>query len=286
MKQLDIRSDKDKTSYLPIDHSSSVTMKPSSHRTVSVLKDRVREVKEVKERAEELEKGLTSVIDSMDRTGVARQRINADTNTSARDAKSVDMERWTAKSMRQCEQLGRRPRYLRHNVFRDDEMMSRSCAEWTEIAKPLASVPVVEFSNTFACRTIDQHPGLFMVETPINVDEFKSLLNNHPNPLFVQSVIKGLRNGFWPWADTHIGDYPDTWDESIPDPRDQRELDFICSQRDKEIETGRFSAGFGEELLPGMYSMPIHAVPKPHSTDLRLVTNHSAGNYSLNSMIK
>ena len=165
-------------------------------------------------------------------------------------------------------------------------MMSRSCAEWTEIAKPLASVPVVEFSNTFACRTIDQHPGLFMVETPINVDEFESLLNNHPNPLFVQSVIKGLRNGFWPWADTHIGEYPDTWDESIPDPRDQRELDFICSQRDKEIETGRFSAGFGEELLPGMYSMPIHAVPKPHSTDLRLVTNHSAGNYSLNSMIK
>ena len=32
--------------------------------------------------------------------------------------------------------------------------------------------------------------------------------------------------------------------------------------------------------------MPIHAVPKPHSTDLRLVTNHSAGLFSLNSMIK
>ena len=32
--------------------------------------------------------------------------------------------------------------------------------------------------------------------------------------------------------------------------------------------------------------MPIHAVPKPHSTDLQLVTNHSTGNYSLNSMIK
>jgi hypothetical protein len=39
-------------------------------------------------------------------------------------------------------------------------------------------------------------------------------------------------------------------------------------------------------LLPGIYSMPIHAVPKPHSTNLCLVTNHSAGNYSLNSMIK
>ena len=198
----------------------------------------------------------------------------------------MEMEKWTAKSMRECEQLGRRPRYLRHNVFRDDEMVSRSCAEWTEIARPLASVPVVEFSNRKACQTIDRHPSLFSVETPINVDKFENLLSNHPNPLFVQSVLKGLRNGFWPWADTHLGEYPDTWDESIPDPKDEKELQFICSQRDKEIEAGRFSKAFGEELLPGMYSMPIHAVPKPHSSDLRLVTNHSAGNYSLNSMIK
>ena len=222
----------------------------------------------------------------MDRMGAARQQINANINTSARDAKSVDMEKWTAKLMRQCEQLGRRPRYLRHNVFRDDEMVSRSCPEWTEIARPLTSVPIVEFSNMLACRTIDQHPGLFTVETPINVDEFENLLGNHPNPLFVQSVIKGLWNGFWPWADTHLGEYPDTWDESIPDPKYQKEFDFICSQQDKEIAAGHFSAGFREELLPGMYNMPIHAVPKPHSTDLRLVTNHSAGNYSLNSMIK
>lgn len=31
--------------------------------------------------------------------------------------------------------------------------------------------------------------------------------------------------------------------------------------------------------------MPIYAVPKPHSSDLRLVTDHSYGEYSLNSMI-
>jgi hypothetical protein len=35
-----------------------------------------------------------------------------------------------------------------------------------------------------------------------------------------------------------------------------------------------------------MYSMPIHAVPKPHSSNFCLVTNHSAGIVSLNSMIK
>jgi hypothetical protein len=33
-----------------------------------------------------------------------------------------------------------------------------------------------------------------------------------------------------------------------------------------------------------MYSMPIHAVPK-EGGKFRLVTNHSAGEYSLNSMI-
>ena len=197
------------------------------------------------------------------------------------------MEKWTAKSMRECEQLGRRPRYLRHNVYRDDELMSRSCTEWTEIAPPLASVPAVEFDNTLACSTINRHPGLFTVDTPINIDEFEGLLTNHPNPLFVHSVIKGLRNGFWPWADTHLGEYPDTLDESLPDPKDSRELDFICVQRDKEIEAGRFSSSFGDKLLPGMYSMLIHAVPKTiRSPDLRLVTNHSAGIYSLNSMIK
>ena len=34
-----------------------------------------------------------------------------------------------------------------------------------------------------------------------------------------------------------------------------------------------------------MYSMPLHAVPKPNSEDLRLVTDHSAGPFSLNSTI-
>jgi hypothetical protein len=124
------------------------------------------------------------------------------------------------------------------------------------------------------------------VETPINVDEFESLLTNHPNPKFVQSVLKGFRDGFWPWADTKLGEYPDTWDESLGDPRDQAEVDLICAQRDKEIQASCFSESFGTELLPGMYSMPIHVVPKLHSSNFRLVTNHSAGLFSLNSMIK
>jgi hypothetical protein len=98
----------------------------------------------------------------MEREDVHPQQRNADTNTSVRSARNVDMVNWTAKSMRDCELLGRRPHYLRHNIYCNDEtrMLSRPSAEWTETARPLASVPVGEFANTVACQTIDQHRGL------------------------------------------------------------------------------------------------------------------------------
>jgi len=44
-------------------------------------------------------------------------------------------------------------------------------------------------------------------------------------------------------------------------------MDFIRNQRDAEIAAGRFSELFGPDLLPGMYSTPIHAVPKGESDD-------------------
>jgi hypothetical protein len=101
----------------------------------------------------------------------------------------------------------------------------------------------------------------------------------------VCSVCRGLREGFWPWADTRIGEYPDTHSEDRGTPADPDKAAFLRAQRDIEIEKGRFSPSFGPNLLPGMYCMPIHAVPKPNSSNFRLVTDHSAGPFSLNSMI-
>ena len=60
---------------------------------------------------------------------------------------------------------------------------------------------------------------------------------------------------------------------------------FICDQCLKERYKGYFSDSFGTDLLPGMYSMPIHSVPKPHSSDLRLINDHRTGPFSLNNMI-
>ncbi|OSC96137.1 hypothetical protein PYCCODRAFT_1429273, partial [Trametes coccinea BRFM310] len=54
----------------------------------------------------------------------------------------------------------------------------------------------------------------------------------------------------------------------------------------QEEEMARcYSPPFTGDLLPGMFSMPVHAVPKPHSEKLRFMNNHSAGSFSLNIMI-
>ena len=83
-------------------------------------------------------------------------------------------------------------RYLRHNVYHDDDLSSHTCAEWTEITQPLASVPDNEYTNDLANGTIENHAHLFKVTTPINVDAFQQLLEQHPNFPFVDSVLNGL----------------------------------------------------------------------------------------------
>jgi len=48
-------------------------------------------------------------------------------------------------------------------------------------------------------------------------------------------------------------------------------LHVLCEKiRDLEIAEERYSTSFCTKLLPGMYSLPISAVPKPHLTNLRL----------------
>jgi len=58
----------------------------------------------------------------------------------------------------------------------------------------------------------------------------------------------------------------------------------LLLQRRKEIKVDRFSEPF-DTLLPRMNVVPVHVVPKPPDDKLRLVVDHSAGLYSINSMI-
>src|SRR6266567_8505164 len=153
------------------------------------------------------------------------------------------------------------------------------------MAQPLPSIPIRELQNPIVIKTITENHSLFKIVTPINIDCFEILLQSNPNQQFVQSVCKGLHEGFWLWADTLKPRYPTTHDASLPTPKKQSEASFLCSQINIELSKEHFLPPFGINLLPGMYSMPTHGVPKPHSTDLCMITDHSAGQFSLNSMI-
>jgi hypothetical protein len=174
---------------------------------------------------------------------------------------------------------------LRYNLWSLSPQLTPTIAEWSETAIPLPRPPLSELANPIVSKTISENPSLFKIVTPINVDRFEELLFDHPNREFVNSVCSGLREGFWPWADTLKDGYPVMHDGSRPTPEDTDKATFIRNQCNIEIEKDRFSSSFGTDLLPGMYSMPVHAVPKPGSSDLRMVTDHSAGTFSLNSMI-
>src|SRR6202522_553086 len=179
------------------------------------------------------------------------------------------------------------PKYLRKSIWfsADKRILNSPTANCTLFDAPLPRPSQEEFDNVDALTTIRNNPDLFKIVTPINVDSFQQLLESHPNQPFVKSVCVALREGFWPWAHTNLDTYPVTWDFSHRPPKTEHEADFLRSQRDVELVAGRYSEGFGSDLLQGMYSTPIHSAPKPRSEKLRLINDHSAGEYSLNSMI-
>jgi hypothetical protein len=166
----------------------------------------------------------------------------------------------------------------------EDDILSAT-AQYSLTAVPVPCVPTKELSNKALVKTIQTNPHLFKLNCKINVDRLEQLLQHHPNQLFVLSVCRSLREGFWPWADTKIGSYPETWDFSDHPPKRQDHIDFITSQVETEVRLGRYSEAFRPELLPGMYSSPVHAVDKPGTTTFRLINDQSAGEFSPNSMI-
>ena len=178
------------------------------------------------------------------------------------------------------------PRFRRGLLWTFQEVGKSPTVESTINHSPLPRPGAHEFRVNIQ-KTIKRHPHLFQIVTPIKVSAFEQLLHTHPNQAFVKSVVVGLREGFWPFANTHPegGSYPLTHDASCRPPRDQKKRNFLSEQCKAEIRDGRFSEPFGTKLLPGMYSMPIHAVPKQGPSKFRLVVDHSASEYSLNNMI-
>jgi hypothetical protein len=209
------------------------------------------------------------------------------TDTFAKAALNLDMADMPAQKRSEDEVYGMRPKYLRYNLWHPGSDLPVMTAEWSEQAPPLPRPPSSELNNPIVNETITKHPNLFKIVTPIKVEVFERLLHDHPNPAFVRSVVQGLTDGFWPWADTQKPGYPTTHNAcpsnlACPDPK---KAAFLAKQVEIERNKQRFSDNFGTELLPGMYCMPVYAVPKPDGSDFRMITDQSSGEFSLNSMI-
>jgi hypothetical protein len=98
-------------------------------------------------------------------------------------------------------------------------------------------------------------------------------------------MCRGLRIGFWPWVTTLNSNAPSIVNNALHQQiRNSEHLQFVCDQRDEEIRLGRFLCAFSTLFL-GMTTVPLWVVPKPHSNNLRLVVDHSAGDYAPNSFI-
>ncbi|KAJ6468717.1 hypothetical protein DFH09DRAFT_955414 [Mycena vulgaris] len=178
------------------------------------------------------------------------------------------------------------PRFLRGYGWNERSPTSSHTARCTEIDSPLPRPPAYEFQNQTALETIRNNPHLFRVSTEIRTDRLRPLLYRHPNPAFVQSVIATLEEGAWPFANTrHADGFPLTYDNSRILPKTERDRQFLEEQSKEEESLGRHSPAFGPDLLPGMYSTPVLAVPKPRSQKLRLCSHMSAGEFCQNNMM-
>ena len=165
------------------------------------------------------------------------------------------------------------PRFRRGFVWTDNsaDLISPSVL-YTESAPPLHSPPQHLLDDPTIQESICSLGEAIKVETPFDVDKFELLLADHPNQLFVKSVMKGLREGFWPFDE---GDWKIELEEVAPDYNSSPEdAEAIRAFRDREIGAGRWSEALSDsELLPGMKISPMFVIWQNEKP--RAVTDHS-----------
>ena len=226
-----IRSE-DRIYYSPTTAVSGVSVKPSF--MLMELSIRGKETEKAPQREKDLEKERGRkrfAEDLMDKQDVDSLKRSAITSISARDAERVDMGNPPAlqRSIRGGE-YGMRLKYLRYNIWDLNSDFSPNMSDWMKTAAPLEGPPQSELDDEAVKKTIRDNPDLFKIITPIHVDVFESYLSTHPNCPFVESVCRGLREGFWPWAKTPCPSYPSTNDESKGPPSDVKRAEFCLTR--------------------------------------------------------
>jgi hypothetical protein len=137
---------------------------------------------------------------STTRASAAAEDPPANTNTFAnraqpntQTASASQMERKEAAVQRELR--SDHPKHLRDFIWDDeDESLSGlgTTAKYSLTAPPLPHPPESAFKNSDAMNTIAENQNLFKIVTPIDVDHLESLLLDHPNRSFIDSVLVGL----------------------------------------------------------------------------------------------
>ncbi|KAJ3737623.1 hypothetical protein DFJ43DRAFT_968916, partial [Lentinula guzmanii] len=143
---------------------------------------------------------------------------------------------------------------------------------FSEKADPLPSPPKQVLSDPETQLALSHHSNFIKIQTPYNVDKLSTLLLLHPNRPFVESVLNGLKHGFWP---CHSGEWKDKSEFFDNYPLQPPDEDALKLYRDKEVEAGRWSPPISK-LSPGMKLSPMFVVWQGETNKARVVTDQSA----------
>ncbi|KAI9103856.1 hypothetical protein DFS34DRAFT_682904 [Phlyctochytrium arcticum] len=127
--------------------------------------------------------------------------------------------------------------------------------------RPLPSAPMGPIEQHIMHTVIDNHPELFTIVSPINIAAFEHYLFSptcpHPNLALCRSVLDGLNNGFWPFAEVS-----GLWQEApITSRRRGCHWSLLIGHR------------HAATILP---PIPSRLAPEPHQPHkLRLISDHS-----------
>ncbi|KAJ3742268.1 hypothetical protein EV360DRAFT_22953, partial [Lentinula raphanica] len=138
---------------------------------------------------------------------------------------------------------------------------------------PLPGPPAHVLNDPFIQKALSAHKEFLKVQTPYDVEKLSTFLLFHPNRPFVESVLEGLRSGFWP---CHSGD----WESGAPifdDNYNMETLDLnaVRAYQDKELAAGHWSNPI-PSFTPPMQLSPMFVVWQGDTHKARVVTDQSA----------
>lgn len=141
----------------------------------------------------------------------------------------------------------------------------------TESAEPFKTPPLHLLQDPTLLSTLSTLQDFVATDTPFDIDKMELFLSNHPNQPFVKSIMKSLREGFWPFDDGEWNDYSEDLDNYSSEEPD---LNAIRSFRDRECANLHWSPRLPfSNLLPGMKSSPMFVVWQKQKP--RVITDHA-----------